>query len=145
MPIATRADLEAVRGPAYIADLLRSARDSADIPTGDAEELARLNTALQAGDDLIIQFLPESVLSLSPVPSPLLRMAIDESLYYLIRNSQAGASEGDDSAAQMRRLDLAKMRERDQFTGTPDNQRSITVQTVANASGFSYSRLRGLR
>jgi hypothetical protein len=146
MPIATRADIEAIRGPRYLSELLRTARDFSSTPAEQLEqEGARLDEALQCGDDLIAQFilpLPEN--STDARWNVLRRIAMNEALYYLKQQSEAGASEADDTAAQMRRKDLSHMRERMQSPGSTEGQSNQATSYVENVSSYSREALRGL-
>lgn len=146
MTLAVRADLEAVRGPRYVEELLVDAADPADdTPTQDAQKQARLDEALQAGDDLIAQFLDLGKVSGDEVAERTLkRLAIDESLYYLQRHSRTGATEGADEQARTRRVDLAHMRDKQQWPGTAKGQHSINAAYVEPASSFASTKLTGL-
>ena len=92
MTLATQADLEAIRGPRYLRDLLNYAVDkTAATATQDAQRQARLDAALRAGDNLIRQFLDLDSILLDPVATASVRqLAIDEALYYLQCESQPG-------------------------------------------------------
>lgn len=142
MPLTNRARIEAPVGPRVVAELLAEARDPASSPVEqDAQALARLDAALQAGDNLVAQFLP--------LPEPadasevLIQFATDEALYYLRQKSKGGASESDHIAAQDRRRDLAAMRKREQWPGSPKGQRSARACIVESSSRFRQDRLKG--
>ena len=144
MPIATKAELEAIRGPRYIEQLLR---DAADYGGSDpeADKDARMEAALVAGDNLLAQFLVIDGIDLTDPRWDVLRQfAIEEALYFLQRHSGAGSAEADHGAAQMRRQDLGHMRRREQFAGTPEGQRTATPTTVESGSCFALHRLAGL-
>lgn len=134
MPIATQADIEAIRGPRYIATLLKSAVDtSADAPTQAAQRQARLDAALLAGDNLIRQFLDLEAITQDAIALATIRQfAIEESIYFLQSQSETKPSAHDDERARMRRADLAMMRKRDQFPGTATGQAVITSGVVDN-------------
>jgi hypothetical protein len=144
--LATRADIEAVRGPVHVERMLGVAEDpAADESTRAGQRLARLTEALQAGDDLIRQFLDLDQVLASPIATQTCRrLAIGEALYFLALNSEAGASEGDESAAKMRRVDLAHMRDRKQWPGAPDGQQTVTSAYVEAGSDFASTKLTGL-
>jgi hypothetical protein len=144
MPIATQADIEAVRGPRYVEELLRDAGDYGGSGT-EAEKTARLNAALRAGDNLLSQFVViAGISSADPRWETLRQFAIEEALYYLQKHSASGASEADHAASQMRRQDLGHMRRREQFAGTPEGQRTTTPTTVSSGSDFALEKLAGL-
>ncbi len=143
MTLATRADLEALRGATYIDVLLSSATDVGD-PLSDAQKTARLQSALQSGDDLIAQFLPLPESPDDPRSAVLRRFAVDEALFTLQRHTSSGANDSDHAAADQRRRDLAHMRKREQFAGTPEQQRTTTPSTVASSSPFALDKLSGL-
>lgn len=134
MPIATQADIEAIRGPQYIAKLLKSAVDSGALaPTQAEQRQARLDACLLAGDNLIRQFLDLDAIIQDPVALATIRQfAIEESIYFLQSQSDTKPSEHDDERARMRRADLAMMRKRNQFPGTPTGQATITSGVVTN-------------
>ncbi len=122
MPLATQADLEARIGPVRLQELLAHVVDpSADDTTKAAQRTAALDNALEGGDRLVSQFLevPES-----DPPDVLIGHAADEAIYCLRKHAKLGPSEADAMCAQERRIDLAKMRAREQMPGTPDRQRS---------------------
>jgi hypothetical protein len=146
MPVATRADLEAVRGPRYIVELLEDGADlAATLAEQDAQAAARLAEALQAGDDLLSQFLPiQTLTSSDPRWNTLRRLAVDESLYFLQCNRTTPADEGAEMRAQIRRSDLAHMRKREQWPGTAEGQVSTRSQIVESSSAFASSKLIGL-
>lgn len=142
MPLTNRARLEAPRGTRIIADLLAEARDPAtSLAEQEAEMQARLDAALQAGDNLIAQFLP--------LPAPedasevLIQFATDEALFYLQEKSKGGASDSQIVAADLRRRDLKAMRKRDQWAGSPKGQRSTRARIVESSSAFSRDRMKG--
>ena len=146
MPLATLADLEAIRGPAYVRDLLNSGVDKAapDEPTRTAQRTARLNAALDQGDQLVRQFLDlDAILTDATATAVLRRLAIDEAIYYLKAHSQAGTTPEDEERAQMRRTDLAAMRKREQFPAKPLGQTVITSGVVEATSSISRAGLRG--
>lgn len=134
MPIATQSDIEAIRGPRYIATLLKSAVDTAaDAPTQAAQRQARLDAGLLAGDNLIRQFLDLDALTQDPIALATIRQfAIEEAIYFLQSQSETKPSEHDDERARMRRADLAMMRKREQFPGTATGQAVIPSGVVTN-------------
>lgn len=146
MALATRADLEAVRGPRRVRELLIAARDrGADPDVQEQQEHARLSEALAAGDDLIAQFLPLPSGPEHPGFRVLRRHAIGEALYYLECHSETGASEAADEQAKQRRRDLKGMRDRNLWPGTAEGQSNQTTGYVANADRWSRDRMRGFR
>lgn len=143
MAIATQARIVAIVGPRAVTELLAEARDPASSRADQDEQAqARLQSALQAGDDLIAQFLP--------LPAPgeasdvLIRFALDEALYYLRANSKGGASESDHIAAERRRRDLAHMRKRGQWPGSAKGQRAVRPRIVESSCDFAQRKLTGL-
>lgn len=146
MPLATRADLEAVRGPRRVRELLISARDRSTDPDAQAaQEKARLDEALAAGDDLIAQFLPLPSGPEHPGFRVLRRLAIGESLYFLECNIENGASEAADEQAKQRRRDLKGMRDRNQWPGTAEGQSNQVSGYVTNADSWSRRKMRGFK
>ena len=145
MPIATRADLEAVRGIRHVAELLREARDrAATLEEQLAQEAARLNEALQAGDNLIAQFLPLPADASDPRWPVLRQFAVNEALYYLEQHTQAGASAAAHDTAGLRRKDLHHMRNRDQWAGSADGQSNQRSGYVESGDPWSRRNMRGL-
>jgi hypothetical protein len=144
VPIATRADLEAIRGPRYLEQLLQDATDEGGVVSAPVQD-ARLAAALDQGDNLIAQFFViTGITSTDPRWNVLRQFAIEEALYYLQRHSASGASEADHTAAMMRRQDLGHMRKREQFAGTPEGQRTSVPTTVSSGSPFALDKLVGL-
>lgn len=143
MPIATRADLEALAGPRRVAELLASARSpGSDSATQLEQEAAKLAAALQAGDNLISQFLTVPEDDTDPRWETLRQFAIEEAFYKLHEHTQSGASEAMDAAAKMRRVDLSHMRERKQMPGTVESGAGAAGVTVSERP-FSRSRMGG--
>ncbi len=146
MPLATQADLEAIRGPQFVRDLLSHAVDKTapDEPTRTAQRTARLNAALDQGDQLVRQFLDlDAILTDATATAVLHRFAIDEALYYLKAHSPAGTTPEDEERAARRRTDLAMMRKRDQFPGKPLGQTVLTSGVIEATSSISRTGLRG--
>lgn len=143
MTLATRADLEALRGAEYVDRLLSAAADIGDALSED-QKSAKLAAALQAGDDFVAQFLPLPKSPSDPSYQVLRRFAIEEAFYTLQRHSSVGADSADREAADERRRDLAYMRKRDQFPGTPEGQRTATPTTVPSSSPMALHKLIGL-
>jgi hypothetical protein len=143
--LATQADLEAYRGPAYLDELLREAYKSSDSqPVKDALAAARLQTALNDGDVLIRQFLEvgfDWTAIDQDTKSVLLPFARDEAIYKLKVGSRAGTDKEDEDQAQRRRLDLAKMRDRKQWPGSSATQQPTRSEVVESGSRFRYDRL----
>ncbi len=131
-------------GREYIEGLLSSAADyGSDV--SEEQKTARLSAALNAGDQLIAQFLPiAGITEADPRWGTLRQFAIDESLYYLECNTPSGASDSSHRAADRRRKDLSYMRKRQQFAGTPEGQRATVPDAVPSGSDFALDKLAGL-
>ena len=118
MPLASRADLEALIGPVRVTELLREAVNiAADAETREAQELQRLAAALRWADALIGTYI---TIPASP-PEELVTLAADEALYVLNKSTPAGASPSQHDDAVMRRKTLAAMRKNDRWTGGPES------------------------
>lgn len=144
MALVTRAELEALRGPQYLANLLSVARQASSSSAEQLEqEQARLDTAIAAGEDLIAQFFPrEFTESAGDHLRTFKRFALDEAFYYLHLHSQSHASEAMDAAATQRRADLAHMRKRVQMPGTTEVG-SAPASYAESESSYSRKGLRG--
>lgn len=145
--LATQADIEAMRGPRWLQQRLAEAYEPSDPqPTKDALAQARLDAALAEGDKLIRQFLDvgsDWATVDSEAKAVLRPFARDEAIYALWQHSRTGAPDAEHEAAKMRRVDLAKMREREQWPGTTATQSPMQGESVTTASPFRREKLRG--
>ena len=125
--------------------MLREAYKSSDTqPVKDALAQNRLDSVLADGDALIRQFLDVGFdwdAVDSDAKTVLLPMARDEAIYKLKKGSRAGTSKEDEEAAKTRRVDLAKMRDRGQWTGNSAVQKPTRSEVVESDSTFRYNRL----
>lgn len=136
MPLATREDLEAVIGIDDVEALLEIAvKSNTTAEQAEAARQARLGKALQAGANLIAQFitLPDPA-SASEV---LREIAIEEAIYFLVKHTRSGASQAYIDAADQRRRDLRAMRKREQMPGSPEGQASHRPRVVASQGRYS--------
>jgi hypothetical protein len=101
----------------------------------------RLYRAMQYGDSLILQMLPAAALNTGKLV--LTQIAEREAIADLRRYRDGELSEQDAFEAQQRREDLAKMRDREQQPGNPENQRSVTPRAVRSRGKYSTRRLHG--
>lgn len=141
--LVTRAALEALRGPDVLQELLEEAGPVA------AHQEARLAAALEAGDNLIRQFLylPEDLTQTDPRWAVFHELAVQEAFYWLHANTTTGATASQHAAATERRSDLGHMRKREQWPGTAvghgNGPGKVRAGVVASGSRFSVSNMTG--
>ncbi len=143
MPLATRADLEVIRGLAYLEALLKG--DGTITPP---ERVARLEEALEQGDLLIARFLPLERFIALPVGDKqrkvVAKFAIAEAMFWLRSETNNKFDDIDYKKADQRRAALAKMRDRSEWPGGSGNQRNVRAESGPSESDFSQRRMRGL-
>ena len=124
-------------------ELLHSAAESGmSDEEADAAREARLQAALQSGDNLVYARVP-GARGQNPPDLILVEHATLEAIYFLKRVSKAGASDEDRDDARERRMDLEKLRTRKQSLRDPSRQRLTKPAYVESGSPFSMKGMKG--
>jgi hypothetical protein len=138
MPLVTRGDVEALYGVERVQQLLREAGSD------PAKQDERMDVALKAADMVIAQFLPLPTDPDDPRVDVLREISRAEAFYTLQKSSRTGAPREMHEEAQIRRADLAHMRDRKQMPGAPVKQGNVPSGYVENTAAWSRSKLGGL-